>query len=273
MGDTWQGGVRCSTWRSGRSWSTAGRSPTGGPARGPTLLLVHGGLSDGREWLPVMSRLADVADLVAMDVPGCGASDDPPDGSSLADIADVVAGFVHALGLERPHLGGLSYGGGLALQVATRHPDLPGSLVLMSGYAGWGGSLEPEELAVRLAWARTLVEEPPHPDPVAIVPGLLGSGLAPELADLLAQATAGFRPGPTRVLLEGFAVADLRDELSAVRCPTVVVHGELDARAPRPVADALHRGIPGSRLVCCPVSVTWSTSRRPTRWLPSCATS
>ena len=219
---------------------------------GPALLLLHGGLSDGREWLPVMSRLADVADLVAMDVPGCGASDDPPDGSSLADIADVVAGFVHALGLERPHLGGLSYGGGLALQVATRHPDLPGSLVLMSGYAGWGGSLEPEELAVRLAWARSLVGEPPHPDPVAIVPGLLGSGLAPELADLLAQATAGFRPGPTRVLLEGFAVADLRDELSAVRCPTVVVHGELDARAPRPVADALHRGIPGSRLVVLP---------------------
>jgi pimeloyl-ACP methyl ester carboxylesterase len=216
---------------------------------GPALLLVHGGLSDGREWLPVMSRLADVADLVAVDVPGCGASDDPPDGSSLADIADVMAGFVRALGLERPHLGGLSYGGGLALQVATRHPDLPGSLVLMSGYAGWGGSLEPEELAVRLAWARSLVEEPPHQDPVAMVPGLLGSGLTPELADLLAQATAGFRPGPTRVLLEGFAVADLRDELSAVRCPTVVVHGELDARAPRPVADALHRGIPGSRLV------------------------
>jgi pimeloyl-ACP methyl ester carboxylesterase len=53
-------------------------------------------------------------------------------------------------------------------------------------------------------------------------------------------------------LLEAFADADLSAELGDVRCPTLVVHGERDARAPRPVAEALHRGIPGSRLVVLP---------------------
>jgi pimeloyl-ACP methyl ester carboxylesterase len=219
---------------------------------GPPVLLVHGGLSDGREWLPVMSRLTDAADLVAVDVPGCGGSDDPHPGSSLADIADLVVGFVDALGLERPHLAGLSFGGGLAIQVATRHPGLPASLVVLSGYAGWAGSLEPDELAARLSWARSLVEQPPHPDPVGLVPGLLGARLAPELAALLVEATAGFRPEPTRVLLEAFAAADLRPGLAAVRCPTLVVHGSLDVRAPRPVAVGLHRAIAGSRLVVLP---------------------
>ena len=84
------------------------------------------------------------------------------------------------------------------------------------------------------------------------MPGLLGGPLPSELADLLEQAAAGARPGPTRTLLEAFADADLSAELGDVRCPTVVVHGDRDERAPRPVADALHRGIPGSRLVVLP---------------------
>jgi pimeloyl-ACP methyl ester carboxylesterase len=252
MVETWQGGVSVldlELLRVAVGGRQVGYRRTGS---GQPVVLLHGGLSDGTEWLPVMARLADVADLVAMDVPGCGHSEDPPEMSSLADLADMVAAFVGRLGLDRPHLGGLSFGGGLALQVATRHPDLPASLVIMSGYAGWAGSLPPEEVAARLAWARAVVDEPLPAEPVGLVPGLLGSRLPPELVDLLAQATAGVRPGPTKVLLEAFAAADLRSELSAVRCPTVVVHGELDERAPRPVAEALHRGIAGSRLVVVP---------------------
>lgn len=216
---------------------------------GPPVVLLHGGLSDSREWLPVMGRLVDDADLVAMDVPGCGDSDDPPEGSSLADLGDVVAGFVRELGLDRPHLCGLSFGAGLALQVAARHPELPASMVMLSGYAGWAGSLPPDEVAARLEWARSLVGGGPSTGPAGLVPGLLGSPLPPDLARLIAQAEESFRPGPTRVLLEAFAAADLRDELAAVTCPTVVVHGERDVRAPLPVAEALRAGIAGSRLV------------------------
>lgn len=219
--------------------------------QGPALVLLHGGLSDGREWLPLMADLSDVADLVAVDIPGCGGSDDPPPGTTLADLADVVAGLVVALGLAQPHVGGLSFGGGLALQVATRHPDLPASLVLMSAYAGWAGSLPPEEVAARTAWARAVVNRPPWTDTAGgeLVPGSVSTPLPADLAGLLAQVEADFRPVPTGVLLEAFAAADLRAELGTVRCPTLVVHGELDVRAPRPVADALAAGIPGARLV------------------------
>jgi pimeloyl-ACP methyl ester carboxylesterase len=83
-------------------------------------------------------------------------------------------------------------------------------------------------------------------------PGLLGSRLPPELVDLLGQMAAAARPGPTMSLLEAFADADLSADLGDVRCPTLVVHGELDERAPLAVADALHRGISGSRLVVLP---------------------
>ena len=220
--------------------------------RGPAVLLLHGGVSDGREWLPLMSDVEAVAAVVALDVPGCGGSDDPPADCTLASLADDVAGAVRALDLGPVHLGGLSFGGGLALQVAIRHPQVVRSLLLFSAYAGWAGSLPADEVAARRAWARTFLTGSRPTDPADLVPGLLGSPLSPELADLLEQVTAGARPGPTMQLLEAFADADLSADLGHVQCPTLVVHGELDERAPRPVAEALHRGIPGSRLVVLP---------------------
>jgi pimeloyl-ACP methyl ester carboxylesterase len=219
---------------------------------GPPVLLLHGGVSDDREWLPLMVDVEADAEVVALDIPGCGGSEDPPPGCTLADLADVVAGTVRALDLGPVHLGGLSFGGGLALQVAISHPDVVASLLLLSAYAGWAGSLPPEEVAARRVWARSFLDESRPTQPAELVPGLLGSELPPELAELLEEVTADHRPGPTLVLLEAFADADLSAELADVRCPTWVVHGERDARAPRPVADALHEGIPGSRLVVLP---------------------
>ncbi|HTE74048.1 MAG TPA: alpha/beta fold hydrolase [Actinomycetes bacterium] len=219
---------------------------------GPTVLLLHGGVSDGREWLPLMTDVRADADVVALDVPGCGGSDDPPPGCTLSDLSDHVAGVVRALDLGPVHLGGLSFGGGLALQVALRHPAVVRSLLLFSAYAGWAGSLPPEEVAERRTSARIFLTGSRPTEPAELVSGLLGSPLTSELADLLEQVTAGARPGPTMDLLEAFADADLSAELGDVRCPTLVVHGERDERAPRPVAEALHRGIPGSRLVVLP---------------------
>jgi len=219
---------------------------------GRTVLLLHGGVSDGREWLPLMTDVSAVADVVALDLPGCGGSDDPPSGCTLADLADDVAGVVRALDLGPVHLGGLSFGGALALQVAIRHPTVVRSLLLFSAYAGWAGSLPPAEVAARRVWARTFLAGSRPTDPAELVPGLLGSQLPPELADLLGQMAAAARPGPTMSLLEALADADLGADLGQVRCPTLVVHGELDERAPFAVAEHLHQGIPGSRLVVLP---------------------
>ena len=62
----------------------------------------------------------------------------------MAGYVDCLAGFIAALGVESPHLVGLSFGGALALAVAARHPGLARSLVVVSGYAGWAGSLPPD---------------------------------------------------------------------------------------------------------------------------------
>src|SRR4051812_8709102 len=59
--------------------------------------------------------------VVAWDATGAGGSSDPPVQFGMVGYADCLAGFVDALGLDRPNVVGLSFGGSLALAFQDRH--------------------------------------------------------------------------------------------------------------------------------------------------------
>jgi pimeloyl-ACP methyl ester carboxylesterase len=219
---------------------------------GPPVLFLHGGWSDSREWRLQMEALSDEFDVVAWDAPGCGGSDDLPTGAGMAGYADAVAGLVAALDLGLPHLVGLSFGGGLALAVYERHPDLASSLVLASAYAGWAGSLPQDEIDARLDRMRTDVELPPQQWVESYLPSFFAGPVPPEIRDEVVAMMLESRPAGVRPMVEAFAAADLRPVLPRVEVPTLLLYGEADSRAPRPVADALAAGIPGSELVVIP---------------------
>ena len=117
---------------------------------GPPLVLLHGWPTNGREWRRQLDGLCDEFTVVAWDAPGAGRSSDPSHEFRLSDWADVLADFIDALELRQPCIAGLSWGGGLALELYRRHPDVPRSLILVSAYAGWAGSLAPDVVRERL---------------------------------------------------------------------------------------------------------------------------
>jgi pimeloyl-ACP methyl ester carboxylesterase len=220
---------------------------------GPPLLLVHGGLGDSRDWRRQLEGLGDELTVVAWDAPGCGGSDDPPEWFRLPDYADCLAGFVAALDLGRPHVCGLSFGGGLALELYRRHPELPRSLVLASAYAGWAGSLPPEVVRERLEQATREAELPPEQWVRGYLPGLFTEAAPPELLEEAVAIMADTRPAAMRTMARAFAEADLRDVLATIQVPALLLYGEADRRSPLGVVAAeLHRGIQGSRLVVMP---------------------
>src|SRR5438552_13913520 len=130
--------------------------------QGPPVILLHGFVGDSREWRPEIEALSDEFTVVAWDAPGAGQSADPPETFRLADYADCLAAFVDALGVRRPHVVGLSFGGALALELYRRHPELPLSLVLASAYAGWTGSLPSETVEQRLGQTLRAADLPPN---------------------------------------------------------------------------------------------------------------
>jgi pimeloyl-ACP methyl ester carboxylesterase len=205
-------------------------------------VLLHGGQSDHREWRRQLEGLSDGFDVVAWDAPGCGASSDPPEDFPLDAYADTLAAFMDALGLEPAHVAGLSFGSGLAIELQRRHPERVASLVLVSPYAGWAGSLSQEEIAARLDGFAQM-------RPGDELPGLFGPGASPEAVAECAAIAAEARLEALGTMVRAFAVADLRPALPAIDVPTLVLHGDADVRSPPHVARAIHAAIPGAEIV------------------------
>ncbi|GAA3135405.1 alpha/beta fold hydrolase [Streptosporangium carneum] len=89
---------------------------------GTPLVLLHGIGHHWQAWLPVLDRLAEERDVIAVDFPGFGASPPLPPGSpyTAETLADAVESFCATLDLREPHVAGNSMGGYVALELASR---------------------------------------------------------------------------------------------------------------------------------------------------------
>lgn len=217
---------------------------------GPPLVLLHGFVGDsGGTWRCQIDGLSDDFTVVAWDAPGSGRSSDPPESFRLPDYADCLAGFVDALGLGRPHVAGLSFGGALALELYRRHPTIPMTLVLAGAYAGWGGSLPPGVVEQRLRQSLSLADLPPDQLASAMIPTMFSASASAERVDEFAANISEFHPAGFRAMARSVAEADLRDVLPRIDVPTLLLYGDQDVRAPLNVAEDLHAAIRTSRLV------------------------
>lgn len=114
---------------------------------GPVVVLLHAGVADLRMWDLPAAGLARDHRVVRCDLRGFGGSALAP-GASYSDAEDVLA-LLDELGLDRFALVGASYGGYVALQVASAVPDRVERLVLLAAAADL---LEPDE-GMRGLWA------------------------------------------------------------------------------------------------------------------------
>jgi pimeloyl-ACP methyl ester carboxylesterase len=89
---------------------------------GPTLVLIHGIGSRWQMWEPVLEWLSPEHDVIALDLPGFGASPMPtsevPPGPET--LTGSVLEFLDELGIERPHVAGNSLGGWVSLELAKQ---------------------------------------------------------------------------------------------------------------------------------------------------------
>jgi len=217
---------------------------------GPPLLLLHGALSDSRDWRRQLDAFANEFTVIAWDAPGCGESADLPSSDyGLDDMVDTLAGFIRTLQLQHPHVLGLSLGSILAIALHASHPSATRSLVLASAYAGWAGSLPPAEVQRRIRLVLRDLDRPADQVAREFVATLLPADAPQWQIDEQIEMITQARPATTRTMLTHFAAVDLRPVLPRIVVPTLLLYGDADVRAPAVVADALHAQIPGSRLV------------------------
>lgn len=227
----------------------------------PTILCLHGGPGlDHSTLRPAFSVLSQIAQIVYLDQRGHGRSDHSSlEQWCLTRWADDVLGFCAALGIQNPIVLGTSFGGYVAMKYASRYPDHPAKLVLIStSLRGTGhpqrrervlaafkrrGGAEAGEIVRRAFDERT-------PESLAEYRRVCGPLYThtPSDSDALKRCIPSHdiipffeRPGGEGV------VFDLSAELSTVRCPTLVIGGEDDPITPvseqQTIVDALPRGL------------------------------
>jgi proline iminopeptidase len=210
----------------------------------PTLILLHGapGLTDHSGFKPAFGRLAEIAQLVYLDVRGAGRSEaGPPERWGLEQWADDLVAFCEALGIEKPAVLGVSGGGFVAMAYATRHPEHPSKLVLAStqarldvertlrAFERLGGERARDAASDFLArnvdresslgYAEVclpLYNRTPRDDD------------APRRAVFRADLFGAFHQTPTGI----WHTFDLRKDLRRIRCPTLVLAGDADPITP-----------------------------------------
>lgn len=206
--------------------------------RGRPVVLVHGAGGRAEVWARQIGGLADVARLVAVDLPGHGGT-----GAGgcrrVEDYAAWVLGLLDALGLDRAVLVGHSMGGAIVQTLALGYPERVAGLVLV----GTGGRLRVQPRILDLF-------RDGSPEGAELVTGLAYSPKTPPEA--VVEAERAFRETPTAVTLGDFLACDGFDamaRLSGVTAPTLVVVGADDRLTPPKYAAYLARTIPGARLV------------------------
>ncbi|KLO30866.1 hypothetical protein ABW16_03905 [Mycolicibacter heraklionensis] len=109
---------------------------------GEPLVLVHGITHRRQAWYPLLEHLTDHRTVVLFDLPGHGESHDfvVRDGDVQGTLRDELVGLLDQLGLERPHIGGNSLGGRIAMEAAA--DNLVASATVLSPAAYWHNSLD-----------------------------------------------------------------------------------------------------------------------------------
>jgi pimeloyl-ACP methyl ester carboxylesterase len=111
-----------------------------------TILLIPGAFSSYRSWNRLTPFLRGNYRLLAIDYLGAGDSDKPSSGFAykIEEQADVIAEMMTQAGIPSAYIVGVSYGGLIALNLATRYPELADGVVCIEG-----GVVKPEKLPYR----------------------------------------------------------------------------------------------------------------------------
>lgn len=208
---------------------------------------------DSPLWRHWLSLLTSEHCLIRYDARGNGLSDWDPPSLRFADFVADLGSVFDAAGVRRAPLLGISQGAAVSVAYAVRNPERVSALVLVGGCArGWATKRHPK-LTERMQALMVLMRQ--------------GWGL--ELPAFRQIFSTSFFPGATRAQTDWFdelqrrttspenaaqmlfALGDLdvRDELTSVSVPTLVVHSRGDKVVPLKDGIELAAGIRGARFV------------------------
>jgi 3-oxoadipate enol-lactonase len=225
---------------------------------GPAVLLVHALGLDWRMWAPVMDTLADSRRVFAYDVRGHGIAVGAPSPYTMADTARDLIGVLDAIDVERAHVVGLSFGGGIAQTAAITAPERFESLALLAttdfpfdAFEGRALSAETDGMAAQVAPSLTRWFTA---DALAV------NG---ESVQYARERVLGGNSVDWAAAWRAFKGLDVQGKLAGLGLPTLVLAGEADVSTTPQIMRGIASRIPGARYRELPGTPHMQTLQRP----------
>lgn len=228
---------------------------------GTTFVLLHSLALDRSVWDALVAELSDRHTVIAVDLPGHGAS--PADGvTTIEDMADAVAATIEALADGPVVVMGLSLGGCVAQAVAIRHPNLVKGLGLIDTTAWYGETA----IADWEGRAQKAAQEGFE----SLAEFQLARWFSPTFraanAEVGARLLDVFRANRVDdyvMTCRAMGAMDLRGDLPSITAPTMIFVGADDPATPPPHAEAMRGLIPDASLHVQPDCSHLSAVERP----------
>jgi 3-oxoadipate enol-lactonase len=192
--------------------------------QGTPIVFSHGASWDHRQWRPQVEALAQDLQVVVWDIRGHGRSTLPPGPVDPKAFSQDLIALLDHLELPRAVLCGLSMGGHISLQTAAWHPDRVAALILIgtpftNSYNWYERLAKPiNRLSQRLM-------------PMPLIARWQAQAMArhePTIGQYAEQATLQLTHDRWVRLWDAISRMESRDNLSKIRCPTLILEGDGD---------------------------------------------
>ncbi len=213
---------------------------------GPVVVFLHGLGGNSASWEPQFEAFSDRHRVVAWDMPGFGNSDLPAmQPAATRDYSDLVLRFMDALGIERAHGVGTSYGTVILADLAQENPGRIKSMIFACGVTGMG-HLDPRERSRLRAVRRTEIESMGQRKFAEMRNSTyVATGLSAELVARVVELAGSAKPEGYLQAYGALTESDIFQLLANIDVPALVVSGANDPIAPardcERVAHALRR--------------------------------
>lgn len=219
---------------------------------GQPLILMHGSVMDRTMFEAQYSLLSDTFRVLAFDFRA--RTDRALAPYDLYDLADDCCAVLDDRGIGRCVVGGMSMGALVALRVALQHPDRVEGLVLIGGQAS---AFSPSD---QNQWAAHYGQGRGETLGLDMAEGEIEANFHPTTADRMPELVDHWRRRMAEcsgdaVYLEVMSWLrsdDVRDRLSEISVPTLIVHGDGDPSIPVESAVEMYRLLPNAELLVLP---------------------
>lgn len=229
---------------------------------GETVLFANGVLADTTSWAGQLHAFTKKYSVVLFDFRGQGRSDKPDEPYSMEGHAADAIGLLEALGIQRVHWVGVSYGGEIGMLVAIRYPEKITSLTVAASVS----HVEPPLKSKIDRWiAAVRTKDPEHffRETVTDIFSERFRLTNPQFLEIVRRSYAALNYRAVVRLLEAFQQLNITPKLHKITAPTLVLCGADDALKPASYSQIIHRAIAHSEFVVIPECGHALTLERP----------